>query len=63
MKKVSGPQVVTLLRDPSGPWLANNPTPRDLRPALNYRQIAQERDDLRAGYLLHGGFLLSSRTS
>jgi len=45
MKKVSGPQVVTLLRDPSGPWLANNPTPRDLRPALNYRQIAASSID------------------
>jgi hypothetical protein len=34
------------LRDPSGPWAANNPTPTSVRPALNYRQIAASSIDV-----------------
>jgi hypothetical protein len=34
------------LRDPSGPWAKYNPTPRDVRPALNYRQIAASSIDV-----------------
>ena len=34
------------LRDPAGPWAANNPTPRDLRPGLDYRQIAASSIDV-----------------